>query len=401
MDRLYHSIIKNHFELDNQMIFLAGPRQVGKTTISKTCFDPERTIYYNWDVKEHRAEILSGPINIARHSGLDAPKAGKPLIIFDELHKYKDWRDFIKGFFDLYNLDCHIIVTGSAKFDIYRKGGDSLMGRYFPYRVHPMSVREIVSQQLPQQPVSPQQPISKDEFQQLWQFGGFPDPFLKHNVSFSRRWQGLRMQQLFEKDIKNLTNIQEVDQLEILAETLKNQAGCMINYTKLGQKIGVSVNTIKRWLSTLRHFYFCFTLSPWSNNIPRSIIKEPKVYLWDWTEIKDPGMQIENFVACHLLKAVHCWRDLGFGDFGLYFIRDKEKNEVDFVIVKDDKPWTLIEVKKSAKQSISKFLYRFQEHTNAPHALQVVFDMDYEDIDCFSYNRPVMVPLITFLSQLV
>lgn len=401
MRRLYHAIIEEHLARDNQMIFLAGPRQVGKTTISRSCKDPAKTIYLNWDVKEHRAEIIAGTLNVAKYTNLDQPKEYKPLIVFDELHKYKKWRQFLKGFYDLYSLETNIIVTGSAKFDIYRRGGDSLMGRYFPYRVHPLSVREIISTDVPKQPISTQSRISSEDFERLWKFGGYPDPYLKANENFSKRWQKLRLDQLLKKDIKELTNIQEIDQLELLATFIQENATKALNYTALSQRTGVAVNTVKRWISTLKHFYYCFTISPWSKSIARSLIKEPKVFLWDWSEITDIGSRVENFVACHLYKAVHAWNDLGFGNFGLYYIRDKDKNEVDFLLVRNGKPWVLIEVKHSANHSISKNLYHFQEVTGAEHALQVVFDMEYRDIDCFSYNKPVMVPLITFLSQLI
>lgn len=401
MKRLYQNIIRQHVLHDQQMVFLAGPRQVGKTTISQTSVSSGEQFYLNWDVKEHRAEIVQGPLHLAKFIGLDAPKAHKPLVIFDELHKYKHWRDFIKGFYDLYKNDTHIIVTGSAKFDIYRKGGDSLMGRYFPYRVDPLTVAELLTTELPSTLIRPPQAISEHQFNTLWQFGGFPEPYLKENPRFSRRWQDLRYQQLFGKDIKDLSHIQEIDLLEILAFNLQQQAGQLLSYSNLAKKIGVSVNTIKRWIITLKHFYFCFTLKPWTQNITRSLLKEPKLFLTDWSEITDVGQRIENFVACHLLKAVHFWQDSGMGDFALHFLRDKEQHEVDFLISKQHKPWILIEVKKSTHRGISENLYRFQKQTNAEHALQVVFDLDYENIDCFSYKKPVIVPLKTFLSQLI
>lgn len=401
MDRLYNHIIRQHFDQDGQMVFLAGPRQVGKTTISKNCLPSDNTHYLNWDVKEHRSEILIGPIQVGQMIGLTKPKKQKPLVIFDELHKFKLWRDFIKGFYDLYKNDCHIIVTGSAKFDIYRKGGDSLMGRYFPYRIHPLSVAELITTELPTNLTRPAKPISAIQFETLWKYGGFPEPFIKNNRSFHLRWNNLRHQQLFEKDIRNLSNIQEIAQLEMLAVHLSEQATQLLNYSNLAKKINVSVNTIKRWIATLKHFYFCFTLKPWSKNITRSLIKEPKIFLWDWSEIKNDGQRLENFVACHLLKAIHFWNDLGFGNFELFFIRDKEKNEVDFLVTKEKLPWILIEVKKSDNQGISKNLFSFQEKTQATHAFQVVLDLEFEDIDCFSYSKPVIVSLKTFLSQLI
>lgn len=401
MQRLYQNIIQSHFDRDQQMIFLAGPRQVGKTTLSQIVTMGGVAHYFNWDVKEHRGDFMRGPLRVAERIGLTAPKAVKPIVIFDELHKYKQWRSFLKGFYDLYKHDAHTIVTGSAKFDIYRKGGDSLMGRYFSYRIHPLSVAELLSAELPTELIRPASPLDPAQFAALWQFGGFPEPYLKADRRFWQRWISLRHEQLFGKDIKDLSNIQEIDQLEVLATHLKQQASQLLNHSSLAKKIGVSVNTVKRWVTTLKRFYFCFTLKPWSKNIVRSLLKEPKLFLWDWSEIIDEGQRLENFVACHLHKTVDFWNDYGLGKFGLHFIRDKEQREVDFVITKDQMPWILIEVKKSNNQSISKHLYHFYEKTKAPHAFQVVLDLPFENIDCFSYQKPVIVPLSTFLSQLV
>lgn len=401
MERLYHAIIREHLAVDQQMLFLIGPRQVGKTTISQSILPPAQTQYFNWDVKEHRAQLLVGPMNIAQLAGLDKPKQQRSLVVFDELHKYKDWRTFLKGFYDLYKSDCHIVVTGSAKLDVYNKSGDSLMGRYFPYRVHPLSVRELVNREVPKNIISSPVKINDEDFNALWNFGGYPEPYLKADSGFLTRWIKLRHQQLFEGDIRDLTNIQEIAQLEVLAMQIKNKAGTLLTYSDFSKMIGVSVNTIKRWISTLQSFYYCFTVKPWHKNVVRSLIKEPKIYLWDWTEIADVGARVENFVACHLLKAVHAWNDLGLGNFGLFFIRDKEKREVDFLVTRDDKPWILLEVKASSNHSVSEHLYRFQEQVKAEHVLQVAFDLPYEEIDCFSYSKPVIVPLKTFLSQLV
>ena len=383
------------------MIFLTGPRQVGKTTISRTCADSSRINYLNWDVKEHRVDIIAGPMQAARHIGLDTPHSEKTIIVFDELHKYKYWRDFIKGFYDLYKDQCHIIVTGSAKFDVHRRSGDSLMGRYFPYLVHPLSVAELLTIELPKDLIRPPCAISPEQFAILWKYGGFPDPYLKKNIQFWRRWIRLRHEQLLRKDIKDLTHIHELDQLEMLVLHLQQQAGQLVNYSNLAQKVNVSINTIVRWIATLKNFYYCFSIKPWRKNISRSLLKEPKIFLWDWSEIHDEGQRLENFVACHLLKAIHFWNDSGMGNFELFFIRDKDKNEVDFLVVKEKNPWLLVEVKMSANNHISKNLYRFQEQTQAPHALQVVFNLEFTNIDCFSFQRPVIVPLQTFLSQLI
>ena len=211
----------------------------------------------------------------------------------------------------------------------------------------------------------------------------------------------LRLEQLFELDIRELTRIHEIAQIKFLASMLQNQVGSLANYAQLAKLAGVSADTIRTWIDTLRSFYFCFKIHPWSANITRSLIKQPKLYLWDWANIDDVGARNENMVAAHLLKAIHLWEDLGLGDYGLYFLRDKDKREVDFLITKNAEPWFLVEVKSSHKQSLSEQLYYFQQQTNAKHAFQVAIDLPYQDIDCFTYTQPVIVPAITFLSQLV
>lgn len=165
--------------------------------------------------------------------------------------------------------------------------------------------------------------------------------------------------------------------------------------------INVSSPTIRRWLNCLEAFYYCFSIHPWTKNVKRSLRKEPKYYLWDWSLIEDPGARVENFVASHLLKAVHFWTDYGFGEFELHFLRDKEKNEVDFLVTKNKAPWFLVEVKISKNSGISKSLYTFQKQTGAKHAFQVIIDMDYIQKDCFAYRNPIIVPAMTFLSQLI
>lgn len=402
MERIYETIIKQHLSEDQQMLFLAGPRQVGKTTIAQTTETlVEHYTYLNWDNQDHRTLIIQGPTSVANHMGMQKSKAVKPIIIFDEIHKYAKWKTFLKGFFDTYKNNLHIIVTGSSKLDIYRKGGDSLMGRYFPYRIHPLSVAECLHTTLNSHELRAPTPIDPNTFQALFEFGGFPQPFLKKDRRFSHRWKSLRREQLFRGDIRDLSRIQEIDQLEILAELLKHQAGQLVTYSNLANKVKISVDTARRWIGTLSSFYYCFIIRPWSKNIPRSLIKEPKIYLWDWSDVEDRGARAENFVASHLLKAAHFWTDQGFGNYDLYFLRDKEKREVDFLVTKNNVPWFLVEVKNSDNSSISKSLYTFQQKTGAVHAFQVSLDMPYVDADCFNYRCPIIVPAQTLLSQLV
>ncbi|WP_347987115.1 ATP-binding protein [Methylomonas sp. AM2-LC] len=402
MQRLYSKQIEKELFQNRQMLFVSGPRQVGKTTIARQLCQDHNGHYLNWDDVDHRQLILVGTNALASKLGLDQLRAEKPLIVFDELHKYRHWKDFLKGFYDRYEQQVHILVTGSARLDIFKKGGDSLMGRYFHLCMHPLTIGEICNQSMKdEQLIQFPQPIAADSFEQLYRFGGFPEPFIKANSRFSLRWQNLRSKQLIQEDIRNGANIQELAQLEILCRLLTAQAGQVTRYATLATQIRVSVDTIRRWLDTLESFYFCFRIRPWSANIASSLRKEPKTYLWDWSQITDNGMRAENFIASHLLKAVHWWNDLGMGDFGLYYLRTKDQKEVDFLITKNNLPWFLVEVKAAVNAALNANLAWFQDKTGAEHAFQVCLNMPFVPVDCFSTNTPIKVPAQTFLSQLI
>lgn len=402
MKRVYHDLVAAHLERYRQMVFLMGPRQVGKTTIGFSFLEKnENGHYLNWDRLDHRLLFLDGPEAIAKQADLSSLTKAKPLIILDEIHKFKKWKLLLKGFFDSYEKLAKIIVTGSARLDTYKKGSDSLMGRYFYYRIHPFTVAEINTPNLIENEIR-QNPseIKEEDWLSLLKHGGFPEPYAQRADEFSLRWQKTRKDQLLREDIRDETKIQEVGLIEILAEILCLQAAQSMDYTSLSKKVGVSVDTIKRWIEVLKSFYYCFTLQPWSKNISRSLIKEPKMYLWDWSLVKDIGQRLENVTASHLLKAVHFWNDRGLGDYGLYYLRTKDKVEVDFLVVKNGQPWFLVEVKTSDK-SISPSLYHFKEELNCPYAFQVVYEMPYVDRNCFENPGVFVVPAKTFLSQLV
>jgi hypothetical protein len=397
--RLYDAILSEHLSSRRQMVFVSGPRQVGKTTTCRNMADD----YINWDNTDDRRQILKGPAVIAQRLGLDQLKASKPVVLFDELHKFPKWKQFLKGFFDTYADQMHALVTGSSRLDIYRRGGDSLMGRYFHYRMHPFTVAEIIDQSLPdaQNILRAPRKIDAKDFDALWEHGGYPEPFLKRNMRFSRQWQTLRLHQLLREDVRDLTKIAHLDQLETLVTLLQHSSGNQLVYSNLANEVQTSIDTIRRWTNTLCSLHFGFLVKPWFKNVSRSLRKEPKWFLRDWSGIQDPGQKAETFVACHLLKAVEGWNDLGLGDFQLGYLRDVFKREVDFIVIRDRKPWFLAEV-KSADKTLSPTLTYYQEQLKIPFAFQVILNADYIDTDCFTVGgRPVVVPAKTFLSQLL
>jgi uncharacterized protein len=400
MKRIYEAALQEHIQSLRQMAFLTGPRQVGKTTSCRTLADNGH--YINWDKQGDRAIILKGPDEVASFLRLHQLKQSKPVVVFDEIHKYSKWKNFLKGFFDEYGLGASVIVTGSSRLDVYKRGGDSLMGRYFSYRMHPLSLAELTRINLSEKAVQYPQRPSPETLDQLLAFGGFPEPFLKAQNRFSIRWKRLRGEQLVREDIRDLTRIQDIGQLEILMQSLTAQAGQLVNYTTLANRINASVDTIRRWLGTLQSFYFCFEVRPWSRNVAKSLRKQPKLYLWDWSLVSaEGGMRFENLVASHLLKSVHWWTDRGLGNFGLYFLRDKLGREADFLVTRDNMPWFLVETKSGSAKDLNPALAYFQNQTGAGHAFQVVSRLPFVDRDCFEHATPLIVPAATFLSQLV
>ena len=401
MKRYYEAIINDHFAKYEQMVFVTGPRQVGKTTLALAIENDRNTVYLNWDDVEDRELLLSGTQSLGKHIQLDKVRNTPPVVIFNEIHKYSKWKQYLKGFYDRYKTQCRIIVTGSARLDVFQKGGDSLMGRYFYYRLHPLSIAELLKQIPSVSDIKQPARIGDKKFQSLLKWGGFPEPLLKKDQRFFTRWNRLREQQLLQEDIRELTRVQELGQLEMLAVMIKSQVGQLTSYSSLAKKIRISVDTIRRWIPILESLYYCLSIRPWSKNVTRSLLKEPKYYLWDWSQCKDEGARCENFVASHLLKSVHLWNDTGIGDYDLCYVRDKDKREVDFLVTRENKPWILIDVKKTDDMHLSKNLEYFKKQLNVPHAFQVVIDTDYVDRDVFEYKKTVIVPARTLLSQLV
>ena len=402
MKRIYENLIYNNLKKFNQMAFLEGPRQVGKTTIAKHIQSKyKESIYLNFDSIKDRKLIMSDQSFIEKIFSTTVLRDEKPLVIFDEIHKRPDWKNYIKGFFDLYKDFFNIIVTGSARLDVYQLGGDSLMGRYFQYHIHPLTIAELTNTKTnivtefrnPQ--VTPE-----ENFSNLYKYGGFPDLYLNHSDQFSSLWQEIRFKQLFHEDIRSQTNLREIYLLEMLATLIKEQSSQLLNYSNLAKKVGVTVQTVSRWIKILDRFYFCFTLKPWHKNISRSLIKEPKIYLWDWSVIQDEGAKIENFVALHLLKFVDFFNEQGLGRYDLFYLRNLEKQEVDFLITKDQQPYLMIESKASDK-NISKSLLNFSEQLKPKYSFQTVFNMNYIEKDIFQLDKPMVIPLKTLLSQLL
>ncbi len=363
--------------------------------------EAERTLYLNWDAPSDRELLLADPSKLVQRLGLDRLPAGERYLALDELHKHSQWKDLLKGLFDLHERELKILVTGSARLDLYPSAGDSLVGRYFARRMHPLSLAECLRSTTATSLV--QEPIQGDAdlLPALLRFGGFPEPFLKQDTRFWNNWSRTRRMQLLREDLRDLTQVRDLSQVEVLANLLRAQVGASCNYSGMARDLRASVDSVRRWCDVLEKLFTVFTVRPWHRNVRRALRKEPKYYLWDWSQVQDEGARAENLVASALLKFCHYWTDSGEGDFALHYLRDKEGREVDFLVSRDGEAWFMVEVKLSGKAALSPHLEYFSKQIGSVKAFQAAFDLDYLEADCLALDRPRIVPARTFLSQLI
>ncbi len=340
-------------DMGEKFVFLSGPRQVGKTELAQQILRASTGKYYNWDLAEDRETILTKGFIHDRTA------------ILDEVHKYSRWKTLIKGVYDKYHKELKLLITGSARLDLFQRSGDSLFGRYYLYHLHPFSLGELNGVEVSKPVRSCEPDDSKKGYPELFKFGGFPEPFLKNSVRTHQRWSIARRERLLEEDIRQLTEIKLVSLLEHLMILLPNKIGSPLSINALREDLEVGFNTVKNWLTSFERLFIVFQLSPFSEKIVRSIKKEKKLYLWDWSQVKDPAARFENLVASHLFKAVTYWRDQGFGDFALHYLRDRDRREVDFCITKNQKPWLLVET-KMAETQLSETLILFSKRLGVP-----------------------------------
>ena len=384
----------------SKMAFISGPRQCGKTTLVRSLENKlENDVrYFTWDDDEFRKLWLHNPKNIFEHASFSDKK--KQIIILDEIHKQRTWKRSLKGLYDLYKEHVSFVITGSARLDIYRKGGDSLQGRYFHYHLHPFSLAESERISSPPQKDWLMHTHQSFPLESLLTLGGFPEPLLSASEKEASRWRRLRRERLIREDVRDLRSVNDLQAIENLTLLLEEIAGSTLSYESLREDLQVSFATVKDWVNVLSALYFCFLLKPYSRNIRRALHKEPKLYLYDWSAIKNTGARLENLVACHLLKACHAWTDLAFGNFKLFYIKDKEKREVDFLITHDDVPYVLIEVKSNEKE-ISKSLRYYTTLLKPKFSFQIVLDKNLERKD-LTISPPIFVMEASrFLSALV
>ncbi len=359
-------------DLEKKMVFLGGPRQCGKTTLAQQILSVKPGRYFNWDLDEDRADILG-----KRWTEQDR------LLVFDEIHKYPKWKNWIKGVFDTQRKPHQFLITGSARLDVYRRGGDSLLGRYHYWRLHPFTLSEI-----------PDGISLKDAFLRLMTVGGFPEPFLDNDEQEARRWRKERFNRIIRDDIRDLEPVRDIQTLGLLVRLLRSRVGGPIVVSHLAADLQVAPKTIKSWLEVLEKMYLIFIVRPFTKNLPRAIQKPPKIYFFDNADVLgDEGARYENLVATHLLKRIQFLEDSTGFEYELCYLRDKEGHEVDFAITKEGELEELIEAKWS-DAAVSGDLRYFSERLQPKVAQQIVGNLKHP----YSQGRLHVVSAFTALA---
>jgi hypothetical protein len=357
-------------DLAQKMVFLAGPRQVGKTTLARRVLAAQGSgAYLNWDNREDRREIRQ-----ARWP------AGEALLVLDELHKWREWKSWIKGEFDKHRDHLRFLVTGSARMDVYRKGGDSLQGRYHHYRLHPFTYAEMAGQgtlaaMKPFAPLPIPERGEKGTVRVLMAYGGFPEPCLAQSQRTLRRWQKERLERFFREDVRDLESVRDIGSMQLLADLVPGTVGAPLSLNALREDLEVSHRAVHLWMDILERLYFIFRVPPFASKPINSLKKMTKTYLWDPTLVIDTGARYENMIALHLLKYCHLLQDREGYKAELFHLRDRAGHEVDFLVCVDRNPWFAAEA-KAGQTSSSPHLAYFRDRLKIPYSFHVVLESE-------------------------
>ncbi len=376
--RLLYQRLWQDLVAEKSMIFISGPRQVGKTTLVRDIISPvhPNAIYFNWDIVDSKKTLIHDPYFF---QSMDVDGPGRPLVILDEIHKYRLWKNYLKGVYDKFQGRFAFAVLGSGRLDTVKRAGDAMTGRFWEMHLFPFTVAEIAGGRLRvdeffEDPFSVPDAVDAAESTRIWEnlfrTGGFPEPFLSGKETTWRRWSANYGRQIIRDDMRSLADIKLVDDIETLFSLLPMKVGSPLSINNLAGDIQVSFPAVKSWLELFDHFYLTFRISPWTQKISRAILKEKKLYLFDYRLVPDAAARFENMVALELLRAVRSWNEWGWGNYGLHYLRNKEKKEIDFLLTNDRRPILLIETKLT-DATPAPALREYQAILNVP-AIQLV-----------------------------
>lgn len=372
--RDYFRKIWADFNEEKNLILVSGPRQAGKTTFAKDIASQEPvSLYFNYDIPANKARLLTNPTFFEE---VDRKKGDLPLIILDEIHKYADWKNYLKGIYDGYADEFRFLVTGSGRLELSRKKGDALAGRYLHFHLYPFTIGEIFASSMGMENINiltdipEQNAIAQEAWETMFHVSGFPEPFLKGTKLKYRRWAKSYHSQVIRDDIRDEFAVRQVDKMEALYFLLSECVGNPFSSSNHARTLKVSHKTVSSWITVFKRFFLVFKIRPYSKRISRSLVKEPKLYFYDYCRVRDEALRFENMVAVELDRAVTLWNDFGLGEYELWYLRNKEKEEVDFLITENANPLFMIEA-KLLDTTISPHLVKFQNILRIP-AIQLV-----------------------------
>jgi uncharacterized protein len=382
----------NPLFLGRRMSFIAGPRQVGKTTLVQGYLQhiKQEHLYYNWDTVTTKRKFSENQLFFLENipEAVPAPNhSAMPSfwVALDEFHKHPDWKMVLKGYYDEFGHFIRFVICGSARLDYFRRSGESLLGRYFLFKMYPMGPKDVLNAEdfdphsawIPGKKIPSAEPDAafKEAVGQLMSLTGFPEPFFAGSMEFYRRWQDAHISLLTSEEVRDLSKISDIARVQLLSSLLPERVGSPLSVNSLTTSLRCAHATVKNWLEALAQIYLIFFIPPYASSLARSIKKEQKIYFWDWGIHQDGGKRFENFLAVQLMKAVSAWNECGLGKFSLQYVRTKDGRETDFLITNQGKPILLVEAKTSDKH-LDKNLVYFKEKTGATLAFQVVMRAD-------------------------
>ena len=372
--REYYKEIWGTFDRDKHLVLVSGPRQAGKTIFAKDIASEEPiSLYFNYDIPANKLQIHQNPTFFEE---VDRIKGNLPLIIFDEIHKYDDWKNYLKGIYDGYSDEMRFLVTGSGRLDISRKKGDSLAGRYLHFHLWPFTIGEIFASSTGIEDahvifdIPEQNRMAQEAWETMFHVSGFPEPFLKGTRAKYRRWSKSYHTQIIRDDIRDEFAVKQIDRMETLYFLLSESVGSPLSSSNHARTLKISHKTVSSWLTVFERFFLVFRIRPFTKRVPRSLLKEPKIYFYDYCRVKNDALRFENMVAVELNRVATLWSDFGLGEYELWYLRNKEKEEVDFLITESGRPQFMVETKLS-DSNVSPHLIKFQNTLNIP-AIQLV-----------------------------
>lgn len=389
IDHILRQWALNENFLYGRMSFICGPRQIGKTTLAQNHLErvKQGKNYHNWDSLSLRQKFASNPsffienISLPLSPGRNLQEVERQWIVFDEIHKYPQWKNILKGYYDEWKNNINFVITGSARLDYLRRSGDSLVGRYFLFKMNPLNPHDLTGFILDRDsawhpksflvPFGEPDSTFQDATTQLYNLTGFPEPAIIGTKDFYERWKNNHISLITSEDIRDLSKITNIQKLQTLVFLLPERVGSPLSLNKMKSILGCAHASVQNWLEALKKVYLVFDIAPYSTRLKRSILKEHKYYFWDWGLLDDLGKRFENFIAVQLQRAVSAWTEWGKGDYQLMYIRTKDGREVDFVIAERDKPYLLIECKKN-ERSLAPNLRYFKNRMQVPLAFQVI-----------------------------